>query len=237
MVVSNTPENASSLAACPRGTLVGLHGQSVLLWPSPCRKWNCNDCGPRKARVLASRIALTKARRFITLTTRYRANATPLDELDRMRAAWRTMWKRIRRRQGKAASGYLMVVESTRRGWPHLHIVADCAYVPQRLLSAWWNELTSSPVVDVRKIESERGMARYLAKYLTKQHAAFSGRRRYSATWYWLPAAPKEPLEPEELPILWRYRQTPLDVLSASLEAQGYTSWRGCWWPPGSVPT
>ncbi|MFB6218694.1 MAG: hypothetical protein ABEH77_05875 [Halobacteriaceae archaeon] len=38
----------------------------------------------------------------------------------------------------------------------HLHVLADCPYIPQAALSALWDDLTDAPVVDVRRIE-ERG--------------------------------------------------------------------------------
>jgi hypothetical protein len=128
------------------------------------------------------------------------------------------------------------VVELTKNGWPHLHVAVDCGYVEQRTLSLWWNELTGSPVVDIRAIHSTRSLSKYLAKYLTKSMAGLPGRRRYSATWRWLPARPQEPLEPGELPPDWSYFPAGHPLVEAMYEDGGYLFFEGWWLQPDDRP-
>lgn len=148
----------------------------------------------------------TQARRLLTLTARPSDYPSAKAQLDSMRANWRSLWKQIRRRQGPSARGYVVIVELHRNHRPHLHILLDCGYLPQRWVSARWNELSGSPIVDIRAVKSERGVARYLAKYLAKDHHAIRGRRKWSQSSGFLPAAEPRVLEPGEMPIEWTFR-------------------------------
>jgi len=221
------------LHPCPTGTLLATRDHGFKLVPAGCHRWACDSCGRKNARKLASRIMRTKARRLITLTLPYQPGADPAEQLDRMNAAWLLLWKRIKRRQGDKAVGYAKIVELTRKGTPHLHIAADCGYLPQRWLSVQWHELSGAAVVDVRRVTTEAGLARYLSKYLTKAVSAVSSRRKYSASRGFLPPYQKTP-RPEDLDIVgWRYSNGPLEAIEAGLAAAGYEQC-GPWWmsPP-----
>jgi hypothetical protein len=194
-----------------------------VLAPSRCRRWACPDCGPRKARKLAKRIQQTKAQRFITLTIRPDPARTPEAQLDRLTAAWRTIFKRLKREHHGKALGYVRIVELTRRGTPHLHIAYIGPYVPQRRLSAWMNELVGSPIVDIRRIKTEAGLARYLAKYLTKAHETLASRRKWSASKHTLPPEEKPQLEPGELRIEWKWLRGDQDHVLAQFLTSGYS--------------
>jgi hypothetical protein len=199
------------------------------LVPATCRRWKCPRCGRRKARILAARIARTKAKRFITLTYRPRPDKSPQEALDELNHAWRTIWKRVKRAQGARAAGYVRIVEVTRAGWPHLHLAVDCQFISQENLSTWTEELLDSPIVDIRAIKTEKGLARYLAKYLTKQSEAISSRRRYGATPQFLPPAPAPVLEPGELPPHWRFSSIEPEALAVRLILGGAYA-EGEWW-------
>lgn len=83
----------------------------------------------------------------------------------------------------------------------HWHIVSEATFIPQKLLSEAWHELTGdSYVVDIRAVGSLAGAASYVCKYVTKaipaavirspQHLheailAFQGRRLVSAFGTW----------------------------------------------------
>lgn len=146
-----------------------------------------------------------------------------MEALDELNHAWRTIWKRIRRAQAHRARGYVRVVELTKNRQPHLHIAVDCDYVPQQRLSAWMRELTGSPVVDIRRIDSPRSLARYLAKYLAKATETLQNRRKWSATPRWLPPTEKDPLEPGEIPLDWRWVAGDEDHVTATYLIDGWT--------------
>lgn len=83
-------------------------------------------------------------------------------------------------------------------------------------------ELAGSPIVDIRKIKSERGLARYLAKYLTKAHETLSNRRKWSATRAFLPVESREPLESGELPLTWQWVQGDEDHVLTQYLSDGW---------------
>lgn len=216
---------------CPNGTLVASIGEARRLCPSLCRRWACQRCGRRNARKLCGRIMRTRVQRFLTLTIRADPTADPVLQVDTVNHAWRLLWKRIRRRHGARARGYVKVVEFTAAGTPHLHLALDIPFTSQRWLSEQWHELTGSPIVDIRAVHSRRGVARYLAKYLTKALQTVATRRKYSAAAKWLPPAPTAPLEHGELPPTWRWHPSALDALAHGMEASGYREADGWYYP------
>ena len=140
--------------------------------------------------------------RLLTLTVRPTPGCSPADELDTMHAAFRLLWKRIRRKCGARVVAYVRIVETTNAGTPHFHIALHTPYIAQRWLSDQWYELTGSQVVDIRRIDGGRGVARYLTKYLTKGGEAIAGRRKWSATQGHLAIA-----APDRHPDCWLVRQ------------------------------
>jgi hypothetical protein len=164
----------------------------------------------------------TKARRFLTLTIRPIPGASSAEELAIMNRAWNILWKRICRRHGKAARGYVKIVEVTANGHPHFHIALDTPFLSQRSISEHWRHLVGSPIVDIRRVHTQRGVARYLAKYLTKQGDTIPGHRRYSSSRGFLPPYLVPSPEEGEIPPRWRYTRTELSELVSSLYAQGY---------------
>lgn len=211
--------------SCPTGTLIASGGGATILAPASCRKWSCDPCGKRKARLLAHRIALSPARRFLTLTTRARSTETPQEALDALNANWRSLWKRIKRAHGSRAVGYVKVIELHQSGKPHLHLVLATPYISQRWLSRNWAELTGSPIVDIRLVKSERGIARYLAKYLTKGLERINQRRRWSQSFRFLPPIPPPVLEEGELPWKWLWLKADAEDVASQLLAEGYRAW------------
>jgi hypothetical protein len=220
---------------CPNGTLVGFQPGALLILPNGCHRWACENCGWKNAKKLASRIVLTKAERFITLTIRQDGRRDPQDQLDEMNRAFRLLWKRIRRRFGARAVGYVKVVELTQKGTPHFHVAVTCPFISQRWLSSQWRELTASSVVDIRRIKSERGLARYLSKYLTKGSETVARRRKFSASRGFLPPAPKQEISRDEVPPSWRFTAGDHALLEASLESQGWSR-IGNWFISPSEP-
>jgi len=113
--------------------------------------------------------------RFLTLTS---SPDAPVG----IQRSWRKLYMRMRRRN--LVSGYLKVVEKTKSGHKHLHIIFRGSYIDQKLLSYWWQQIHNSKVVDIRQVDlhgSKRKIANYLAKYLIKEAS-----ERYSWSWYWV---------------------------------------------------
>ena len=112
--------------------------------------------------------------RILTLTTSDEAVKRGYD----IHRHFRVLVLRLRRRWGRFE--YIGVKE-VKGGRAHLHLVFRGEYMRQVQLSAMWSSLHASPVVDIRSVYSQRGGARYLAKYLAKSVAS-----RYWASYNWV---------------------------------------------------
>ncbi len=114
--------------------------------------------------------------RFLTLTS------SP-DSPDDIQKSWHTLRARLDRRG--LAQEYIRVLEYTKKGRKHLHVLFRGDYIEQATLSAWWNEIHRAKIVDIRLVRMNRGVkkvASYMAKYCSKENA---GRLSWSWGWVW----------------------------------------------------
>ena len=131
---------------------------------------------------------------FITLTVNPAIGASPAARARLLARAWPKVVKRICKRWGVDHVPYICVFEATKRGEPHLHLLARLRYIPQRWLSKQLRELIQAPIVDIRKVKSQKDAAYYISKYLGKDPHRFTSCKRYWSTRDWgLPTPEDEP--------------------------------------------
>ena len=124
--------------------------------------------------------------RFLTLTTMAGVRDTP----EEFQEDWRKLKERMRRRH--IMPPYIRVVEFTKSGLPHAHIIlAGGGYLPQWWIANLWEKLHGAIVVDIRMVSKRNGddpwqghnhLAGYFAKYMAKQQVA---RLAMSPEWLW----------------------------------------------------
>lgn len=149
------------------------------LTPLLCKCWRCETCMPKRLRQLRALAASGNPTTFITLTinpARYPNEAAAARDLVR---CWRLMRQRMTRDGFTTKSPFIAVVEATKRGWPHLHVLARLPFIPQKYLSRLARQYIGSPVVDIRKVHNRRHASRYIAKYVSKGPAHYEGCKRY----------------------------------------------------------
>jgi len=153
--------------------------------PLPCRSWNCDYCAPNRRSQLMALAASGSPTRFLTLTVNPTFGADPEARLKALARAWRIVVQRLRRKYAEKPIEYLAVVEETKLGEPHLHILLRAPYLPQALLSRWMGEIINSPIVDIRAVRGVREVIRYIAKYISKAPHQFGHAKRYwhSSAW------------------------------------------------------
>ncbi|MBA7551066.1 hypothetical protein ES705_43600 [subsurface metagenome] len=114
--------------------------------------------------------------RFVTLTSSPQSRNFIQQDL-------RRLFGRLRRRG--ILTEYIRVVEYTKSGLEHVHLIYRGRFLPQPELSRLWAEIHQSPIVDIRSVRASRhhlrGAAAELAKYMAKE-----GCRRYSWSWGWV---------------------------------------------------
>jgi len=131
-----------------------------------CKRWPCPICGRRKAKELAEKTVKAKPNRFVTLTTAHHRDQTPREAYDFTRRRISQWVTRLRRKHGEIE--YLRVLEPHKSGYPHYHLIVRSGYLEQQELSRHWCELTDAFIVDIRKIQRQREVVRYIMKYVTK---------------------------------------------------------------------
>jgi len=167
------------MSLCGQWTLVKDGGEERRAKPLPCRSWHCEYCAPRRKSQLQALAASGDPNRFITLTINPAIGTSQEARLKILSHAWKVIIKRLRYLHPQQPIQYLALVEATKNGEPHLHILYRGPYVKQSLLSAAMEEIAASPIVDIRRIRGLREVIRYVAKYVTKAPAQFGTSKRY----------------------------------------------------------
>lgn len=167
------------LKACPfAASIVGfsLALQEWVIIQNRCKRWGCSHCGPRKIAHYARKVGNAEPNRFVTLTVWTEAYESPRDAYDKTRRSLSKLSVRIRKRIGEWE--YFRVLEVTKKGWPHYHLIVRSPYISQAELSTLWAELAQSKIVDIRKIKGKFDVYKYIVKYLGKQkHIPWTDRR------------------------------------------------------------
>jgi hypothetical protein len=147
---------------------------AVVLRPVRCHSWACAYCGYTRASWLKRQVSEAAVEhelsRFMTLTLGTR-QVSRADSEERLKLAW----SRLRKVLHGVYPGleYVWVMEYTKWGQAHLHLLVN-TYIPQRVLSRLWKEASGgSYIVDIRQ-PGVTAVARYIAKYVGKE----AGRRR-----------------------------------------------------------
>lgn len=179
-----------------------------------CRSWGCEHCAPDRRNQLMAMAAGGLPERFLTLTINPDEGADPADRLAILANSWRLIVKRLRRLHPGKVIEFLAVVEETKAGEPHLHILLRSPYIPQGLLSGWMKELANSPIVDIRRIKNAREVVRYVAKYITKAPAQFGSRKRYWHSGHWEVDPYEKPETPEQSAYHWTIDRRPLWLIA-----------------------
>jgi len=140
--------------------------------------------------------------------------------------AWRIIVKRLRRMYPRSTIEYLAVVEATKKGEPHLHILYAGPFIAFRTLSSWMAELTQSPIVDIRKIRNPREVVRYVGKYITKKPEQFGTSKRYWSSQHYAPKFEPQPdlTIPQDVP--WLLSRNNVSKIRAEFLDRGYTVYR-----------
>lgn len=175
------------------------HAQTLFAWSQllkaevcisiPCKRWGCAHCGVVRAADLSRRIVEAAPTKFITLTVSNSLFNSPrqaYDETRRRLPKWSAM---VRKTLGTFE--YVRVLEVTKAGFPHYHLLARCGYIDQATISKFWAGLTGAPMVDIRAIRPGQNSVNYCCKYLRKQNYCNFTSRRVSWTRHFF--TPKPP--------------------------------------------
>ena len=164
---------------CQEWSLVKRFHPDLKVIPLYCHCWTCPTCRPHRTTRLISEATRGIPLIFITLTSRYRSGHSPAAAARDLVDAWRKVRAEYLKLHGRGSLPFLAVFEATKKGWPHLHIVARARWINQRWLSRRMTALIGAPIVWVERIDSIRKIANYVAKYIGKNPHRFAGTKRY----------------------------------------------------------
>lgn len=164
---------------CDDASLLGIGPGDTLVRPLYCRRWTCETCFERRCRELRGLAAEGEPTTLITLTVNPKHFSGYDHAAKELVRAWRNIRQRAAREKLAQKIPFLAVFESTKNGWPHLHILCRAPFIPHAWLSARCRDYLRSPVVDIRAVYSRRHASRYVAKYVSKSPHRFKGVKRY----------------------------------------------------------
>lgn len=147
----------------------------VRISANTCRSRWCLPCAKARATTIGINveawIRTVRAPKLLTLTLQHQD--TPLAAQLKHLTVY---FARLRKKPlfAKAWRGGLWFIQVTRNDdscqWhPHLHVILDGDYVPQRsIAAAWQNVTTTSRIVDIRKIRTPEYASRYVSRYVSR---------------------------------------------------------------------
>jgi hypothetical protein len=135
-----------------------------------CGSWTCSYCGPRRARTARAAIRNVaeslNLRYFLTLTLDPKKIEHPKFAVPHLRLCWNKFREYLRRKFNIVPS-FVCVLEFTKAGVPHLHILFD-RYIEQKWISDVWDRLGGGRIVFIKQVTIQK-VSNYLSKYLTKE--------------------------------------------------------------------
>lgn len=152
---------------------------SMCAFPLYCKRWSCPACAPRKKKHVRKVLTSGTPTTLLTLTSRFGSYPTVPAAFRALTVSINHLFKRIRRAYPTSNIEYALVWETTKRGWPHAHLLLRAPYIPHAFISRAWLDLTGSPVVDIRRVKSNGHVAAYVSKYLAKDPETPYGMKRW----------------------------------------------------------
>lgn len=175
------------MSYCGTQTIAIQKNNQARAFPLRCRSWGCAHCAPARRRRLINDGLAGKPNRFITLTVNPGWFGSPAERGQQLALAWRNYVREYRRLHPNRELQYLAVLELTKKGEPHLHIVARSSWISQRDLSAHMREAMGAPIVDIRMVRGASEVATYVAKYISKRNIKLGTLKRYWSSQKYIP--------------------------------------------------
>jgi len=204
-------------------------GEAVNLLAPFCQRYGCDDCLPVLRKRLQRRIREGRPNKFLTLSLVRIDCGDPIEAARELMHAWDVLVKLMRRHNGGHDIEFIHVKEGTKNGWPHLHIALRMKSIDHTVLRAWWYRLTGANQIWIKAVTSQKGFAKYLAKYLTKDLVKFGSYRVWSCSRGWTVDPEVEPKRVRSEPGgRWVRIEGGMTAYRKMLERAGYlTVWMG----------
>ncbi len=207
---------------CSEWALVKVQFKRAQVLPLKCKCWTCDECRPGRTRRVVEEAKRGNPTFFITLTSRRRPDLTPSQAAQALVVALRQLRRRYIKQHGKGSFAFMAVFEATKKGWPHIHMVARCKSISEIWLKDQMRELHDSPIVNRQVINNKSKIAAYVSKYIGKNPHRFSGVKRYWRSLDYLLPPLETPYDPwDDIPF-WHVEQRFWLFVAQDLATAGY---------------
>lgn len=237
---SITTTNGTSMY-CSSTTIVKQFVTHVTVNPLKCRCWHCENCVGDRLAQLAALCRKGRPTTFMTFTIRAVDDDNQAERARLIKWAWTNLRRLICRHYKTTKVPFIAIFEETERGEPHLHVLARMGFVDQKWLSKQWERMTGAFIVDIQAVRSQRGVAKYVAKYVSKAPKMWPGTKRYWRSLDWdMEPAPDEADKPPAMVHWWRVNCEHIIVVTRYIE-RGWSAmtdgrrW-ACWGAHGRPP-
>lgn len=180
------------MSYCGSQTIATRKSGQAHVYSLRCKRWTCPTCAPRRRKRLIAEALEGQPNRFVTLTVNPHWYGSPEERGRRLVEAWRDYVREFRRLNPTKELHYLAVIELTKLGEPHIHLICRSSRIPQAELSAWMAKRMGAPVVDVRLVRGAREVAKYVSKYISKRPIKLGSLKRYWRSLKYLPTSNAE---------------------------------------------
>lgn len=165
---------AASLAGCRTWAIFVRHQETgkVRVQSNACHLRWCPLCSRTRQYIITQSVSewlsTTHNPKFVTLTLKH--TDAPLNhQISTLYKHFRILKKRkLIRRRISGGVWFFQITRSKADGlWhPHLHIVIDGGYIPQKYLARAWHKITlTSNIVHIEAVRDRKKAARYVAQY------------------------------------------------------------------------
>lgn len=213
-----TPPTHPHVALCGTGVALFVDEDTHQMFAVPlhCHRWDCDHCSQVRMRAARAKALAGKPERLLTLTTRPREGLSLEAAIPWLRKSWTLLLRKIRKEYPRIE--YMAFVELHKSRWPHMHILTRGAYIEQRRLASWWQDITGSFKVHIQKIRPGwhgiQEATKYYLKTARQVHEAAPSLPVYTMSRHWLPADWHEGKRPPGNRTFYMFLRTSLDAFA-----------------------
>ena len=205
---------------CSESSMVNRGWDGIRAVSLRCRAWTCPLCAESRRRQLVALALAGQPTTFITLTVNPAFGTSPYNRARSLADAWRVVIRLAKTKYNVKTIPYLCVFEATKKGEPHLHILARVKWISHGWLREQMARLINAPIVEIEEVKDKKKLAFYISKYIGKDPHRFHTCKRYWATRDWALTKFQPQPPPGRWHSHWQLTRTPLAELAAE--------WRSC---------
>lgn len=207
---------------CSEASVVNTGDGKVTAATLYCKRWTCQTCAPKRQKGLKALARAGEPTLFLTLTSRLSDDSDPDESARALVRAWQLIVKRAKRKFQIKRLPFITIIERTKKGMPHLHILLRLKWLPQKWISEQMDDITGAPIVYIEQIQNSAKIAAYVSKYIAKEPHQFAGCKRYWRSQDWVVDVEKWLEWKKKTGVAWSIRYRSIIQVERELLEQGW---------------